>query len=129
MSEQSKNPTHYRLLSTLKAIGPYLREAQCEQGKYLFDCLSVCVNDKKSPEEREFWGWWLELEQEWEAFEAKYRVGLYDAKGDWMDEKLPKKAIAEVSRTQEGFHQKLIETLATQFGMTLDFHKEAAEFG
>lgn len=129
MSEQSKNPTHYRLLSTLKAIGPYLREAQCEQGKYLFDCLSVCVNDKKSPEEREFWGWWLELEQEGEAFEAKYRVGLYDAKGDWMDEKLPKKAVAEVCRTQEGFHQKLIDTLATQFGMTLDFHKESAEFG
>ena len=128
MSEQPKNPTHYRLLSTLKAIGPYLREAQCEQGKYLFDCLSVCVNDKKSPEEREFWGWWLELEQEGEAFEAKYCIGLYDAQGDWMDEKLPKKAIAEVYRTQEGFHKKLIDTLATKFGMTLDFHKESTEF-
>ena len=124
-----RSPTHYRLLSTLKAIGPYLREAQCEQGKYLFDCLSVCVNDKKSPEEREFLGMVVRAGTRGRGVRSKYRVGLYDAKGDWMDEKLPKKAIAEVSRTQEGFHQKLIETLATQFGMTLDFHKESAEFG
>ena len=101
MSEQPKSPTHYRLMSTLKAIGPYLRESQSEEGRYLFDCLSVCVNDKKSPEEREFWGWWLELEQEGQTFAARYRIGLYDVKGDWVDEKLPKKAIEEVNRTQE----------------------------
>ncbi|HGI9685926.1 TPA: sigma factor-binding protein Crl, partial [Vibrio cholerae] len=28
MSEMTKTPTHYRLLSTLKAMGPYLREGQ-----------------------------------------------------------------------------------------------------
>lgn len=50
MSDTKKSPTHYRLLSTLRAIGPYLRESQCVDGSYLFDCLSVCVNDKKSPE-------------------------------------------------------------------------------
>lgn len=59
MSEPTKSPTHYRLLSTLRAIGPYLRESQSTDGMYIFDCLSVCVNDKKSPEQREFWGWWL----------------------------------------------------------------------
>lgn len=128
MSEQPKSPTHYRLMSTLKAIGPYLRESQSEEGRYLFDCLSVCVNDKKSPEEREFWGWWLELEQEGQTFAARYRTGLYDVKGDWVDEKLPKKAIEEVNRTQEAFHQKLVETLQTEFDMTLDLHKESVEF-
>ena len=102
--------------------------AQDEEGRYLFDCLSVCVNDKKSPEEREFWGWWLELEQEGQTFAARYRTGLYDVKGDWVDEKLPKKAIEEVNRTQEAFHQKLVETLQTQFDMTLDLHKESVEF-
>ncbi len=56
MSDVIKHPTHYRLLSALKAIGPYLREPQSSEGYYLFDCLAACVNDKKSPEEREFWG-------------------------------------------------------------------------
>ena len=31
MSEMTKTPTHYRLLSTLKAMGPYLREGQCSE--------------------------------------------------------------------------------------------------
>lgn len=46
MSEVTQQPTHYRLLNVLKAIGPYLREPQSEEGHYIFDCLSVCVNDK-----------------------------------------------------------------------------------
>ena len=50
MTGEKKTPTHFRLLTTLRAIGPYLREVQSSEGAYLFDCLSVCVNDKKSPE-------------------------------------------------------------------------------
>ncbi|KOO14602.1 XRE family transcriptional regulator [Vibrio xuii] len=128
MSEQTKSPTHYRLLTTLRAIGPYLRESQSSEGSYLFDCLSVCVNDKKSPEQREFWGWWLELEKNGEAFEARYRSGLYDVTGEWQDKALPKKAIQDVTRTQEVFHQKLLETLEKEFEISLAIHKESVEF-
>ncbi|NVD07337.1 sigma factor-binding protein Crl [Vibrio sp. JPW-9-11-11] len=128
MSEQIKNPTHYRLLSTLRAIGPYLRESQSNEGYYLFDCLSVCVNDKKSPEQREFWGWWLELVASKEGFEARYRSGLYDITGEWQGKALPKKSLADVTRTQEAFHQKLVDTLQKEFEIAVVMHKESVEF-
>ncbi len=47
MSETTQGPTHFRLMSKLKAIGPYLREPQSQERRYYFDCLSVCVDDKK----------------------------------------------------------------------------------
>lgn len=128
MSEVAKNPTHYRLLSALKAIGPYLREPQSEEGHYLFDCLSVCVNDKKSPEEREFWGWWLELDKSEDGFSAKYNVGKYNLAGDWDSQSLPKKAVEEVNRTQEAFHQKLVDVLSSQFELNVTLDKESVEF-
>lgn len=128
MSEVAKNPTHYRLLSALKAIGPYLREPQSEEGHYLFDCLSVCVNDKKSPEEREFWGWWLELDKSEDGFSAKYNVGKYNLAGDWDSQSLPKKAVEEVNRTQEAFHQKLVDVLSSQFELDVTLDKESVEF-
>ncbi|EGQ9673206.1 sigma factor-binding protein Crl, partial [Vibrio parahaemolyticus] len=75
MSETTQGPTHFRLMSKLKAIGPYLREPQSQEGRYYFDCLSVCVDDKKSPEKREFWGWWMDLESIEGGFTAKYHIG------------------------------------------------------
>ncbi|MFB9217562.1 sigma factor-binding protein Crl [Vibrio sinaloensis] len=128
MSDTTKTPTHYRLLSVLRAIGPYLRESQSEEGAYLFDCLSVCVDDKKSPEQREFWGWWLELKQEGDAYQARYRIGLYDISGEWQDKKIPKKAVEDVNRTQEAFHLKLVETLQSEFGIQIQMHQESVEF-
>ncbi len=128
MSETTKNPTHFRLLAALKAVGPYVREGQCREGFYLFDCLSACVNDKKSPEEREFWGWWLELEQDGESFSAKYQTGLYNLAGEWVTKPVPAKAISEVNRTQDEFHKKLTDALSEKFGLTVELHAESVEF-
>ncbi|MEH0665346.1 sigma factor-binding protein Crl [Vibrio scophthalmi] len=128
MTGEKKTPTHFRLLTTLRAIGPYLREVQSSEGAYLFDCLSVCVNDKKSPEKREFWGWWLELSLVDGYYEARYRTGLYDVSGEWRDEPLPKKAVEDVTKTQEAFHQKLIETLSTEFDLEVKMHQQSVEF-
>lgn len=120
-------PTHYRLITALKAIGPYLREGECEPGTYLFDCLSVCVDDKKSPERREFWGWWLELEKQDDNFVANYTLGKYDEKGDWIDTALPKKSQLEVERTLEEFHKKLVSVLSGNYNYTVSLHKNSVD--
>ncbi|WP_114766508.1 sigma factor-binding protein Crl [Vibrio rhodolitus] len=128
MSKVTKIPTHFRLLTSLRALGPYLREPQSEEGFYLFDCLGVCVNDKKSPEEREFWGWWLELEQQENQFAARYRIGKYNNQGEWIEGALPKNAVADVNRIQNSFHQSLVEMLKEEYAIEVTLHKESVEF-
>ncbi|PMH41128.1 sigma factor-binding protein Crl [Vibrio sp. 10N.286.49.B3] len=125
-----KSATHNRLMFAFKAVGPYLREAQSADGCYYFDCLSVCVDDKKSPEMREFWGWWLELNKEAssDVFSANYHIGKYNSEGEWTSAKLPEEAIEEVTRTQVSFHKKLLDMLAKRFELSADLHIDSAEF-
>ncbi|MDN3680050.1 sigma factor-binding protein Crl [Vibrio tapetis subsp. quintayensis] len=127
MSDVTASPTHYRLLSTLKAIGPYLREPLSEDGHYLFDCLSVCVSDKKSPEEREFWGWWMELDKQEPNFVATYHLGLYNEEGNWVDKKIPAKALPEVQRTLDSFDEKLRLELQKKFELTHELHPDSVK--
>ena len=133
MAEVTASATHFRLVPALKAIGPYLRETDSQDGHYLFDCLSVCVNDKKSPEEREFWGWWMQLEScvqedKVQGFTARFEKGLYNSEGCWEESVIPDKAKKEVARTQEEFTKKLSKVLEERFGLEFGIHEESAEF-
>ena len=114
----SERVTYKRLLRQFAAIGPYLREDLCEEGRYRFDCLSVCVSAKPAPDKREFWGWWLVLEQADHSFSYHYQVGFYNAEGEWLDKPLPKKHQAEVERTLHHFY-KLISGKLAQLECTL----------
>jgi len=123
MSGDFKEPTHNRLLTVFKSVGPYVREKSCIDGCYLFDCLSVCVDEKESPDAREFWGWWVEISKDGDIFKGKSNVGRYDVSGTWIDEKLTSAVTDEVKRTYDVFSQKI--TLALKDKFNLDIHLDS----
>lgn len=103
--------SYKRLLRKFLAIGPYLREEQCKEGEYHFDCLSVCANAKPAPDKREFWGWWLTLRQQDRSFTYQCHFGFYDADAAWSKKAVPKKHQEELERTLAQFLTRLQQQL------------------
>lgn len=125
----SLNPTRGKLLKRFAQIGPYIREQQCQESQFFFDCLAVCVNTKAAPEKREFWGWWMYLERNEQKLIYHYQIGLFDKNGDWLNQAISKKDIINsVDETLLRFHD-FLQTAVAELEMTLtpdekmnDFH-------
>ncbi|MDX7990148.1 sigma factor-binding protein Crl [Xenorhabdus sp. Reich] len=103
-----------KLLKRFSALGPYVRELKCQNGYFFFDCLAVCVSAKVVPEKREFWGWWLELEEQEKGFVYNYQIGLFDKHGKWNAANIKKAADLEhLESTLQTFHKRLNDSFNT----------------
>ncbi len=103
-----------KLMKRFAALGPYLREGQCQNDHFFFDCLAVCINVKLAPEKSEFWGWWIELEPSAGRFTYVYQLGLFNKEGNWNAEKISDPEVQDkLESTLRSFHLRLEEMLAS----------------
>ncbi|MDP5254171.1 MULTISPECIES: sigma factor-binding protein Crl [unclassified Vibrio] len=121
MSEAALKPTYHRLIAKFKSIGPYLREEQSSQQGFFFDCFSLCVDSRREPDSREFYGWWMLLtpNDNGDEFYADYQIGLFDQGGNWQQHPLSEKALSEVKQTLDDFDSKLQDLLSSKFGLSV----------
>lgn len=101
-----------RVVKKFNNLGPYLREEQCSDQKFFFDCLAVCTNIKPPAEKREFWGWWLIVEALEDRYQYSYWFGLYDKQGEWIEGAVKKSAMTEVQRSLQQFYPRLEAVIA-----------------
>ena len=109
---------HSKRLRHFKTLGPYIRELECQENCYLFDCFALCVNAKIEPSKREFWGWFMKLRLDDRCFFYDYNFGLYTTEGQWVAKEIPGKKSKEVERTLNDFYRRLHEKIM-EFGLDL----------
>ena len=118
--ESQGMPSRGRLFKIFTDLGPYFRKQHSTESLFFFDCLEICVDAEKEPEEREFYGWWIELERNEQAFNYVRSDGLYNLAGDWVVETLTAENQPQVDKSFELFIKRLSELIESQTGLKLN---------
>ncbi len=113
------SPSRGRLFKIFTDLGPYFRKLQSTDSSFFFDCLEVCVDDEKEPEEREFYGWWLVVTRNEDGFDYERYDGIYNLAGDWVVTKIKTTDQKQLDASFELFIERLKSLIDIETGFCL----------
>jgi len=114
-----KGPSRGRLFKLFTDFGPYFRKLKSDETTFFFDCLEICVNANKEPEERIFLGWWMVVTRNENTFTYERFNGLFDIEGHWVKSKISKKEMQQIDQSFTTFIEKLTEMVDIEIGYEL----------
>jgi sigma factor-binding protein Crl len=113
------SPTRGRIFKLFTELGPYFRKLQSTESSFFFDCLEICVDDQKEPEERQFYGWWLVVTRDENGFDYERYDGIYNLEGDWVVHKIKKKDKKQLDDSFDLFIDRLKSLIEVETGFCL----------
>ncbi|WP_022940298.1 sigma factor-binding protein Crl [Psychromonas hadalis] len=113
------SPSRGRLFKLFTDLGPYFRKLQSTESSFFFDCLEICLDAEKEPENREFYGWWLVVTRNENGFDYERYDGKYNLEGNWVVCKIKKKDQKQLDDSFELFIERLKSLIETQTGFCL----------
>ena len=111
-------PSRGRLFKLFNDLGPYFRKSLSTESSFFFDCLEVCINPEKEPEQREFYGWWMIVTKQEECFNYQRFDGIYNLAGDWVAETISSKDQQQLDQSFELFLKRLKILLEIETGLS-----------
>jgi len=114
-----KGPSRGRLFKLFTDIGPYFRTHHSNENEFFFDCLEVCIDAEKEPEERTFLGWWLLVKRSDNTFTYERFNGLYDLQGNWVKTKMTNQQLQQLDQSFEVFINKLKPLIEAEISVEL----------
>ena len=118
-------PSSGRLCKLFTDLGPYFRKQQSTEQLFFFDCLEICIDPEKEPGEREFYGWWLELEKSENGFNYKRFNGHYNLAGNWIVENICAQDQQQLDMSFELFLKRLETLIDIETGLKLEEQQAA----
>ncbi len=113
-------PSRGRLFKLFTDLGPYFRKLHSTECSFFFDCLEICIDAEKEPEEREFYGWWLLVTKDEDGCHYQRFDGIYNLAGDWVVESISKNDQQQLDKSFELFLKRLATLIDIETGLKLE---------
>ncbi|WP_354624154.1 sigma factor-binding protein Crl [Psychromonas sp. MME2] len=110
----SSGPSRGRLYKLFTDLGPYFRRQSSTDSTFFFDCLEICVDDNKEPEEREFLGWSMLVTLDETGFRYQRFDGIYNLAGNWVAYPLDESQKIQIDKAFELFLTRLSNMLEVE---------------